>query len=153
MLLIEATSLCVSFCPIAPSLSIQLDRHVRASVLSQEEGVVWGSMKMLVPRCSFEGMKWESWEDSPHLSEGITLCCHSVHYILAWRSHQVAINQPKLLLSLGLGKPWQARWLLGRFWTFQILGRNTIPIPVWIMSWTRAMPSRSQFLPGLPTGL
>ena len=78
--------LCVSFCPISTSLSIQLDRNARASVLSQEEGVVRGSMKMLVPRCSFEGMKWVSWEDSPHLSAGIALCCHSVfYYILAWK--------------------------------------------------------------------
>ena len=38
-----------------------IDRHVRASVLFQEEGVVSGSMKMLVSRCSFEGMKGEGW--------------------------------------------------------------------------------------------
>lgn len=89
LLLLPATDwghppLRVSFCPIPPSLRTQLDRHVRASVLLQLGGVVGGSMKMWVLRCGFEEMKWESWEDSAHLSAGITLCCHSAFpYILA----------------------------------------------------------------------
>lgn len=74
----------VSFCPIPPPLSTQLDRHVRASVLLQLGNAVGGSMKMRVLRCGFEEMKWESWENSAHLSAGITLCCHSAFpYILA----------------------------------------------------------------------